>query len=443
MYKAKQRIKTLLLACFAALVSILLTLTLWVTPTHNHHASAEAAVTLTFDDAAKRTAFSTSQQVWEENGITVTNNKTASATNIADYAKPARFYKNSELIIAYPANITKIEFYCNTAHYATALKNSLNASNVNGNIVTIIPTNPAQSFTIILSGGQVRVDSIKVYAQARANIDSASITIGKDITMNYYVTMPDELAEAKMYFTIEENTYEVRGLKGADERYVFSLEVPPHYMASNIKAELKLDEQVLATKAEYSVKIYAQNQLKKLVDEPNDKLKKLLTDLLYYGDAAYNYSNQTTDETPTTNGVENIGTASTSTPNTTDFKLTNMLEEHAIYPAYFKSAGVYFDNVNKIYVKINTANVTTQNLTITVNGLNVNIIDDTVYTDGIFATGFADTYTFVLSCDGVEMQTLTYSVNAYVYAMKDKGNAMSKLAIALYNYGLSAKAYIA
>lgn len=266
-----------------------------------------------------------------------------------------------------------------------------------------------------------------------ATIDSASITIGEDITMNYKVTMSDVFAEAIMYFTVEEKTYEVSGEK-VGERYVFSLEIPPHLMASNISAELKLGEQVLASMAEYSVKTYAQNQLN---NSPSDKLKQLLTDLLYYGDAAYNYANETTDETPVTNGVENIGTASTAAPATTDFKLENMLEENATYPAYFLGAGVYFDNVNKIYVKLST----TENVTLTINGVAVEVTGDTVYTDGILATGFAETYTFVLSCNGEEMQTLTYSVNAYVYAMKDKGNAMAALAIALYNYGESAKAY--
>ena len=50
------------------------------------------------------------------------------------------------------------------------------------------------------------------------------------------------------------------------------------------------------------------------------------------------------------------------------------------------------------------------------------------------------TPSFFLSCNGEVMQTLTYSVNAYAYAMKDNAN-MANLALALYRYGMSATAY--
>jgi uncharacterized Zn-binding protein involved in type VI secretion len=104
--------------------------------------------------------------------------------------------------------------------------------------------------------------------------------------------------------------------------------------------------------------------------------------------------------------------------------------------AYFKGAGVYFDNVNKIFVKLST----TENVTLTINGVEVAIEGTTVYTDGILATEFAETFTFALYHDGVLMQTLTYSVNAYAYA-KQADAAMGELALALDRYGVSASAY--
>ena len=111
------------------------------------------------------------------------------------------------------------------------------------------------------------------------------------------------------------------------------------------------------------------------------------------------------------------------------------------YPAYFKGAGVHFNNVNKIYVALST----TENVTLKV------IHDDTTteykdlasttfYTDGILATEFGDTYTFELYHDGVLMQTLTYSVNAYAYKMQGE-TVMGELSLALYRYGASASAY--
>ena len=46
--------------------------------------AADTTATITFDATSKRTVFNTNQQVWVENGITVTNNKSASTSNVAD-----------------------------------------------------------------------------------------------------------------------------------------------------------------------------------------------------------------------------------------------------------------------------------------------------------------------------------------------------------------------
>ena len=120
--------------------------------------------TITFDNTSKRTEFSTTKQVWVENGIVITNTKTNESSNIGDYSKPIRFYQHSIVTIAYP-NMTKIEIYCNSDDYATNLRNSIAGSTVNGKIVTIVLSEVVDTYPITLSGGQVRVDSIKVYAK--------------------------------------------------------------------------------------------------------------------------------------------------------------------------------------------------------------------------------------------------------------------------------------
>ena len=140
---------------------------------HYEEASSEPPVappvattaTITFDDVAKRTVFTTSQQVWAENGVTVTNDKSESTNNIGDYKKPARFYKGSKLTIAYPG-MTKIEVSCNTAPYANELKNSISGATVtvSGNIVTIELPAAADTFVVAKMNAQVRVDSLTVYA---------------------------------------------------------------------------------------------------------------------------------------------------------------------------------------------------------------------------------------------------------------------------------------
>ena len=133
-------------------------------------AAADTSATITFDDTAKRVEFDTSHQVWAENGITVTNNKGSSTSNVADYAKPARFYKNSDLIVEYPG-MTKIDFNCNTASYATALAGAIDGAAVNDKVVSVA-LNGVDSFTCTMSGGQVRVDSITVYTGEAGGTDT-------------------------------------------------------------------------------------------------------------------------------------------------------------------------------------------------------------------------------------------------------------------------------
>ena len=122
---------------------------------------------LSFADKANRTVFTTSQQVWEQNGIKLTNDKGSSTSNVADYAAPARFYKSSKLTVEY-AGMTKIEFVCNNSSYATALQSSITTGtvSVNGSVVTVVLPAAADSYVISsLTGGQVRMDSLTVYAE--------------------------------------------------------------------------------------------------------------------------------------------------------------------------------------------------------------------------------------------------------------------------------------
>lgn len=129
----------------------------------------ENEATLSFADANNRVSWDTSKQVWKANGITLTNNKGASTSNVADYVAPARFYKSSELIVECDHVISKIDFACNGGTHATALKDSITSGNVtvDGSIVTVTFSTPVSSYTInSLTGGQVRMNSLTVtYAE--------------------------------------------------------------------------------------------------------------------------------------------------------------------------------------------------------------------------------------------------------------------------------------
>ncbi len=124
-----------------------------------------------FGDTANRTVFNTNQQVWVQNGVTITNNKANSQSNVADYFNPARFYMGSEVIIEYPG-MTKIEIDCSglDAKYVNGWLNATGATATNNNgIVTIVFDSPVDSFTYPSLSAQSRAHSITVYGKAEDN----------------------------------------------------------------------------------------------------------------------------------------------------------------------------------------------------------------------------------------------------------------------------------
>lgn len=284
-----------------------------------------------------------------------------------------------------------------------------------------------------------KLDGATCYTTSLPYIDSASVTLGDDVALNYYVTMSEGL-EATMNFTMNGETYD-RELTKDGERYKVSLELPPQYMATEISVELIVNGVVVETMT-YSIKQYAQSMLN---DAGNsDKLKRLVSDMLYYGAAAQLYRGYNVENLATADVTNLVGTPSTVTPEEADN--VRMLTSHvADKKASFKSVSVWFDDVNKIYVKVNTQNANGAAVTLKIlKGETVEkevaVTSETVFTEGILATEFGETYTFELYVDGELTQTLTYSVNAYAYKMQTHAD-MGELALALYRYGKSAEAY--
>lgn len=129
--------------------------------------SAALTATITFDNTSKRTSVSTTQQIWEENGIVFTNNKGSGSDINESYFNPVRVYKNSEVVIEYGKTITKIDFATSGSDYAEKLESSLSSLgdiSTSGNTVTLVLTQPTKSFTFTNSGGATRFNSITIYA---------------------------------------------------------------------------------------------------------------------------------------------------------------------------------------------------------------------------------------------------------------------------------------
>ena len=127
-----------------------------------------ATLTISFASTANRTEINASKQVWATDGLTLTNNKAASTSNVADYSNPARFYASSSITVEC-ARMKSIVFECSSSSYANALKDSITGAtaSVNGSNVTVTFSSPVDSFTIEKLTAQVRMKSITVNTEGQ------------------------------------------------------------------------------------------------------------------------------------------------------------------------------------------------------------------------------------------------------------------------------------
>ncbi len=421
-------------------------------------AATETTATITFDNTSKRTEFTTSIQIWEENGIKVTNNK-GSGSNIADYSKPARFYANTNLVVEYSAGtISKIVFDANSSTYATALKNSIGTVSgatvsVSSDKVTVEFSTAVETFTIAKISAQVRMDAITVTAlvgggaaEPVAAIKGAQVSVGSDLSLSYYVDLINiaETDEVVMKVTLDGKTTDINWNKNdkIGGKYIFTFDnIPPQCMTSVITAEIWLNGEILPDATlEYTIQQNAKNLLATYSND--EALKQFIADMLYYGEASQLYRDYKTDNLAATNIGVSLNPQSTISPVAPSFVATPQTNPDAtVGDVYFTSATVWFDTTNSIIVKVNS----TENATLKVNGTAVEFDGKQFKTDAILATDFADVYTFELYDGDTLIQTLEYSIDAYAYAKynNSKTQEMKDLAKALYNYGKSAEAYAA
>lgn len=155
------------------------------TITLNEAGVETATATLSFADAANRTSSTTTQQVWEQNGVTLHYNKGSYNSNLAENANPMRFYSGTNIVISTTlGTITAIEFDCNSNSYATALVNSIGTSatvSQNNDKVTVTLLNAAESFTVTM-GAQVRMDALTITYISNGSVakENQSISFEKE-----------------------------------------------------------------------------------------------------------------------------------------------------------------------------------------------------------------------------------------------------------------------
>ncbi len=273
------------------------------------------------------------------------------------------------------------------------------------------------------------------------SFDYASITLGEDLKVNYYVSGIDGM-NAQMRFTVNGYTKTVSGIL-TEGQYKFVFDgVAPQWIGDQIKAELLIDGEVVRTHL-YSVIVYL-DQLSSYTaedlgysEEQYSAMRALINELIIYAGAAQLYTGHNTD------ALVSEGVIPTFEPLTeTDKAVTqgNIVT--------FAGATVYFDSTNRLRFYIQATDLSDVVFMLKVgNGEEIEVSCTAVgeyyliETDAISATGFDDVYTLTAYQNGVADASFTYSVKSYVYSKQNGTDNIATLAQATYNYGLAAKAY--
>ena len=281
-------------------------------------------------------------------------------------------------------------------------------------------------------------------------INSAYLVLSQDINVIYRTTLPDGFTDPRMVFTfnggdtvVTEYTVDNQG------RLCYAFQnINPQKMGDNICATLYATVggvEVSVCISEYSVRQYCINQLNR---NPDANLKRMISDLLVYGEKTQIYQNYKTDAL-VTDGL-------TLTPSTF-VELDDSYNKQQITgtsdpSVRYSSAKLELSNDMIVLLGITTNDptpytfeVTTSSKTIVYTAEDLDYKDGRYYLSfsGVKATRFDDVITAVIKKDGVQVsQTLQYSVYTYIQKNQNTDNdTLRELLQAIYNYGESAKLY--
>ena len=284
-------------------------------------------------------------------------------------------------------------------------------------------------------------------------IDTASLTLYEDIVVNFTASVPEGLTDPYMVIEMNGQSYTLQASREDDQgRLVFEfLNLTPDMMGDNIKATLYATTEggqlVHFCKPEYSIKQYCTNVMAAYPDD--QKLQTLLADMLVYGAATQRFTGHNADSLVTA-GLD-LSAASTFTNLTDTDQSTSETTDANIH---WTGAGLECGSRMSMYFTLTTAAGDATSVEVTINGRTTVYEYADMMTDdptvcrvvfrGISASEYGDVVTAVLKNNGTPVQTLTYSVNSYVYS-KQNDTAVENLAQlvkAIYNYGKSAKDYL-
>ena len=274
---------------------------------------------------------------------------------------------------------------------------------------------------------------------------SVLVKIDESLKMYFYAWIDKSVVAPTLQITRDGRTYTVAGsvVRSAGDavEYVFAFEgVTPQHADTVLSAELYCDGYKLLTKS-CSLQQYIDERK---ADEALDETESDLLAALEAYFAALENAQTGANNDVNVDGFTNV--------TATDKKVTGNGNL-----ATFKSATVGFGNDIRIRFTLELADgVNFADLTFKVkvnDGTEVDVAAGlikvngstvTIYTDAIAATNLDDVYAITVYNGETAGASFTYSVKSYVYAFQSAtGESEDQVLLvkALYNYGLSAKAY--
>jgi len=374
----------------------------------------------------------------------------ASVTAIEKYA----FYEAGIVSIVIPAGVTNIGGY---ALYGDELKNvvilsretAFDTSAVSKGVTVYGFDGSSAAENADFDGRFVSLDS--VFADKALNV-----AVGADFTLRFHNYMlPTEYLQGcvKMVVKLRDRVLVLEPQKKSDGSYSFFFEnIAPQVAGETVSYSLTLDGNVLF-ESTTSVKRYLEALLGmsaeqlEYTEEKYAALKALIYSTLDYAAAAQDYTGFRKDDL-VNRGYEGLAPSFTEVTGS-DRKLTGS----APAGARFIGVGVRFDSVNNVFFRFTAEDIS--KVTIVLNGKVLTEADFvktgentyTVYSESVYATGFDTVYTAVMTYDGVEGQSLSYSVRSFVgsFANRTDGDGKltkeAKLARAMWVYGNAAKTF--
>ena len=279
-------------------------------------------------------------------------------------------------------------------------------------------------------------------------INSANLVLSQNINVMYHATLPRGFSNPRMVFSFNgEDTVVTDYTVDDNGRYCYIFPgVNAQKIGDNICATFYATVdgvEVNVSVPIYSVRQYCVNQLNKTTDEA---FKRLISDLLVYGEKAQIYQNYKTDAL-VTSGL-------TLTPSAYESLDSSYNKQQIIGTSdanvRYSGAKLLLSNEISLQLGITTNDPTPYTFEVTINDrTDVYTADDLEYSDGkyfltfygIKPSAFDDEITAIIKKDGVQIsQTLKYSVHTYIQKNQNSETEILRdLLRAIYNYGESAR----